>query len=63
MPARTIVLAAFAAVGVVAALAVALLVLPAAPGAAPNLRELSALVSSAQFEVVDAAGLPWYSCH
>jgi hypothetical protein len=63
MPARTIVLTALAAAGVSSVLAVALLVLPAASQAAPDLRELPALVSAAQFEAVDAAGAAWYSCH
>jgi hypothetical protein len=47
----------------VVALAVALLVLPAAIQVAPDLRDLQATLQTAQFEMHALDGAPWYFCH
>jgi hypothetical protein len=64
MPARPAVLTGLGAtgIGLAAALAVALLALPAVSQAAPDLRALPAIVSAAQFEM-QSDGVVWYWCH
>ena len=54
---------AAASVSALAVLAVALLVLPSAIQAAPDLRDLHATLQAAQFEMRALDGVPWYFCH